>query len=46
MYGVPSKLKGVLIRIDKEKEMMAEIKAIQEKYKYTAIVNHVNQKTE
>lgn len=33
LYGVPSKLKGVLIRIDMEKEMMSEIKAIQLKYK-------------
>lgn len=34
LYGVPSKLKGVLIRIDMEKEMMSEINAVQLKYKH------------
>ena len=33
IYDVPSMLLRVLIRKDKEKEMKAEIKAIQEKYK-------------
>lgn len=33
LYSVPSMLFRVLIRKDKEKEMKAEIKAIQEKYK-------------
>lgn len=33
LYNVPSEVVRVLVRTDKKKEMKAEIKAVQEKYK-------------
>jgi len=33
LFIQPAKLIGVMVRIDKEKEMKAEIKAVQDKYK-------------